>query len=106
METAMDFFNRQKADILIAICNHIEQRLLAEAPYQDLKKKFSQTYDRIEAALPAEQKHLLDELHVTETEIDDLFKEALFLRGMQNGANLAAFLRFPEDLDYPHIERA
>ncbi|GEN36132.1 MULTISPECIES: DUF6809 family protein [Paenibacillaceae] len=107
METAMEFFSKQKADILIAICNHIEQRLLAEASYQALKKNFGQTYDRIEAALPADQKHLLEELYVAETGIDDLFKEALFLRGMQYGANLAALLRFPaDDSNYLHIERA
>ena len=106
MENVLQFFDTEMNEMFMRACNSIQQQVRSLPSYQEVSARSEEAAARLKQALPKEQQYLADEWAEAEAAVNAEFIEALFIRGMQYGARLAALLHLPNDRVNANVEGA
>ncbi len=96
MEKWLRFFGSELNEMFLRACNSTQLQISSLPSYQKVSKECAEAAESVKNLLPEEQRHLAEDWFEAEASVNAEFSEALFIKGMQYGARLAALLQFPE----------
>lgn len=96
MDTTASFFEGQIKDVYLNTSNAVQRQLCQTSSYQNANREYDQLLDRIEALLPENERKLIEALRLAESELSDLFCEALFAKGIHLGLKLSVYTGFAD----------
>ena len=79
--------------ILIKVRDEIRSELELDKEYKKVSEETSRLFREIEKYLPEEMKQLIYRYEESATEMDNFFSDALYLKGLQHGIELAVLLK-------------